>query len=121
MSALLKFQSLPFRFLLYTEWVMLLSCGSFAVAEAIEEHRFPVQHVLILVLLVLMGLMLPSGTRPLKLLYTSMEIGLIFYGATLGYLHILPTLYLLVLIRSCFLFANPGRWAMGELGVPSGD
>lgn len=117
MNSSLKFQYQPFRFLLYTEWVMLASCGSFAVIEAIEDQHLPVQHILVLVVLGLMGLRLPKSPPPLKLFYTTIEIGLIFYGATLGYLHILPTLYLIVLIRSCFLFEKPGRWAIALLSL----
>jgi signal transduction histidine kinase len=33
----------------------------------------------------------------------------------LGYLHILPSLYLIVVIRSCFIFDLPGRWAIASL------
>lgn len=115
MNPPLKIKSNPFRFLLYTEGVMLASCGSFAVVEAFEKGHLPVQHMLILALLGLMGLMLPSSNRFSKVLYTVIEIGLIFYGATLGYLHILPTLYIIVVIRSCFLFEKPGRWAIAGL------
>lgn len=117
MNGLLKFQPQPFRFLLYTEWAMLLSCGSFALLEAIEEQHLPFQHILILAVLGGMGLMLPKSPIPLKLLYTCIEIALIFYGATLGYLHILPTLYLIVLIRSCFLFEQRGRWGIACLSL----
>lgn len=49
------------------------------------------------------------------MVYVTIEITLIFYGATLGYLHVLPTLYLIVLIQSCFLFKLPGRWAVAGL------
>ncbi|HEY9631876.1 MAG TPA: sensor histidine kinase [Coleofasciculaceae cyanobacterium] len=115
MSPFFKVQPNPFRFLLYTEWVMLASCASLAVAEALEKQYIPVQHVLILALLGLMGLRLPSGKLLYKLLYTAIEIGLIFYGTTRGYLHILPTLYIIVVIRSCFLFDLPGRWAVAGL------
>lgn len=112
MLAFLKFQPNPFRFLLYTEWIMLGSCGSFALVEAIKNHSIPFQHILILLALWAMGLMLPVGSRTVKLLYTLLEIGLIFGGAMLGYLHILPMLYLIVTIRSCFLFNPPGRWVV---------
>lgn len=108
----IKFQPTPFRFLLYTEWVLLASCGSLAIVEAFEKNDFPVQHFLILLALWVMGLRLPVGSRLLKLLYTGIEIGLIFYGALMGYLHILPMLYLIVMIRSCFLFNPHGRWAV---------
>jgi signal transduction histidine kinase len=107
----------PFRFLLYTEWIMLASCGVMAAIETWQRHSFPVQHVMILVLLGVMGWLMPSGKTPMRYVYTAIEIGLIFYGTTLGYLHILPTLYLIVLIRSCFLFEPPGRWIVSGLSL----
>ena len=100
----------PFRFLLITEWVMLASCGSLAIVEAWQGHTIPVQHISILFFLGMMGLALPSGNLLVKIIYTAIEISLIFYGTVLGYLHILPTLYLIVVMRSCFLFESVGRW-----------
>ncbi|VEP12412.1 Integral membrane sensor signal transduction histidine kinase [Hyella patelloides LEGE 07179] len=111
----LKFLPNPFRFLLITEWVMLASCGSLAVVEAWQGHMIPVQHISILVALGLMGLILPNGSLIIKVIYTAIEIGLIFYGTVLGYLHILPTLYLIVVMRSCFLFESLGRWIVTGL------
>jgi signal transduction histidine kinase len=113
----LKAQPQPFRFLLYTEWLMLGSCGLMAAIEAWQRQSIPVQHILILVALSIMGWMMPSGKTPMRYLYTAVEIGLIFYGTTLGYLHILPTLYLIVLIRSCFLFEPPGHWIVAGLSM----
>ncbi len=94
---------------------MLMSCGSLAVMETLEKGHLPIQHVLILVLLGLMGWVLPSGKPLAKVAYTAIEISLIFYGTLLGYLHILPSLYLIVVIRSCFIFELPGRWAIAAL------
>jgi signal transduction histidine kinase len=81
----------------------------------LEKGRLPIQHVLILMVLGLMGWVLPSGKPLQKVAYTVIEIGLIFYGTLLGYLHILPSLYLIVVIRSCFIFELPGRWAIAGL------
>lgn len=117
MLALPKPQTPPFRFLLYTEWVMLGSCGLMAAYEAWQRQSLPIQHILILLSLGLMGWLLPTGKTPARYFYTAIEIGLIFYGTTLGYLHILPTLYLIVLIRSCFLFEPPGRWIVAGLSL----
>ena len=110
MISSIKFSPNPFRFLLITEWVMLASCGSLAIVEAFQGHTIPVKHIAILPILGLMGLVLPSGKTAVKVIYTIIEIGLIFYGTVLGYLHILPTLYLIVVMRSCFLFKSLGRW-----------
>lgn len=115
MSLLFLIRPNPFRFLLYTEWVMLTCCGSLAVIEGLKHRSIPVQHVLILVLLGLMGLRLPSGHAWVKVLYTAIAIILIFSGTVLGYLHILPTLYLIVVIRSCFLFKSLGRLVVAGL------
>jgi signal transduction histidine kinase len=113
--SMLATQPNPVRFLLYTEWFMLLSCGSLAMMEMLEKGQVPIQHVLILMVLGLMGWVLPSGRPVQKVAYTAIEIGLIFYGTLLGYLHILPSLYLIVVIRSCFIFDLPGRWAIAGL------
>lgn len=115
MNLSLKIQPNPFRFLLYAEWVMIATCFSFAIMESFEEKHLPVQHILVLGILSVMAALLPSGKHLYKVFYVAIEIGLIFYGATLGYLHVLPTLYLIVLIQSCFLFKPPGRWAVAGL------
>lgn len=93
---------------------MLASCGAFAIVEALQAHHLPIQHILILLVLGIMGLRLPKG-KVAKAVYTAIEIGLIFYGTLLGYLHILPTLYLIVMIRSCFMFESFGRWMIAGL------
>ena len=112
MISSIKFLPNSFRFLLITEWIMLASCGSLALIEAWQGHTIPVEHISILFFLGLMGLALPSGNQFIKVIYTAIEISLIFYGTVLGYLHILPTLYLIVVMRSCFLFESLGRWVV---------
>ncbi|MDV2997829.1 MAG: hypothetical protein N4J56_007534 [Chroococcidiopsis sp. SAG 2025] len=111
----LKCEANPFRFLLYAEWTMIATCFSFAVMESLEQQQFPVQHVLVLVILSIMAALLPRGKLFYKVTYVGIEIALVFYGATLGYLHVLPTLYLIVLIQSCFLFQPSGRWVVAGL------
>jgi signal transduction histidine kinase len=118
MNLSLQVRTNPIRFLLYSEWLMLLSCGSMALIETIENQQVPVAHLLILIILGLMGLTLPKDNKTRqKIIYTAIEIGLIFYGTYLGYLHILPTLYLIVTIRSCFLFKPFGRWLVASLSL----
>lgn len=103
MNTTLNTQAMPFRFLLYTEWIMLGSCGALALLEAWQTRRVPVAHILILLTLLMMGLALPKVKPSLAYLYIGLQMALILLGTTLGYLHILPTLYLIVMIRSCFL------------------
>lgn len=115
MNATLNTQSMPFRFLLYTEWFMLGSCGVLAIIEAWQTQQIPVAHISILLTLLVMGLALPKVKPALAYLYTGLQMGLILIGTTLGYLHILPTLYLIVMIRSCFLLHPPGRLIVAGL------
>jgi signal transduction histidine kinase len=110
-----RIHPLPIRFLMYTEWLMLASCGSLAIFEMLSQGEFPLQHILILLLLGVMGLVIPDGKFLEKVVYTAIELGLVFYGTLLGYLHILPTLYLIVVIRSCFVFEARGRWFVAVL------
>jgi signal transduction histidine kinase len=115
MNFSLRVSTNPVRFLLYSEWLMLLTCSGMAFIETLEKKHIPVTHFLILVTLGLMGLVLPKGKLLNKIIYTAIEVGLIFYGTLLGYLHIMPTLYLIVTIRSCFLFKPYGRWVVASL------
>ncbi len=116
MNSSFQLQPNPFRFLLYTEWFMLACCGMLAVLETLQQPNHPpIQHFLILILLGVMGLRLPSSSTWIKVLYTAIEFGLIIYGTALGYLHIMPSLYLLVVIRSCFLFKSFGPWVVAGL------
>ncbi|WP_315789787.1 sensor histidine kinase [Fischerella sp. JS2] len=62
-----------------------------------------------------MGSMLPGGNTFSKVVYTSIEIGLILFGATFGYLQFWPLLLIVVLIRSCFLFEESGRYLLATL------
>ncbi|WP_019507687.1 sensor histidine kinase [Pleurocapsa sp. PCC 7319] len=118
MISSIRFLRNPFRFLLITEWVMLASCGFLVLVEVWQGHTIPeepisvlflLEHISVLFLLGLMGLALPSGNQFIKVIYTAIEISLIFYGTVFGYLHILPTIYLIVVMRSCFLFKSLGR------------
>lgn len=111
----LKLQRNPFGFLLYAEWLMIATCFSFAVIESVEESQLPIQHIVVLSILCVMAAFLPSSKLAYRVIYVAVEISLIFYGATLGYLHVLPTLYLVVLIQSCFLFEPSGRWIVASL------
>ncbi len=115
MSSLFKLQTHPYQFLLYTEWLMLGSCGFLAIIEFVQNPHFPLQHFLVLILLGLMGIFLPTENTAHKILYCALEIGLIFYGTSLGYLHIMPSLYLVAVIRSCFLFKFTVPWIMAGL------
>jgi signal transduction histidine kinase len=114
-SKAVSFQPIPFSLLLYMEWIMISSCASLAIVEAFQKQSLPSQHLLILLALGLMGGMMPKVKLINKIVYTAIEIGLIFYGTWIGYLHILPTLYIIAVTRSCFLFGKVGRTIVASL------
>ena len=124
MISSIRFLHNPFRLLLITEWVMLVVCGFLILVETLQSHTIPgqnisvsflLQHIVVLLLLGLMGLALPSGNQFIKVIYMAIGISLIFYGTVLGCLHTLSTIYLIVVMRSCFLFKTLGRLIVAGL------
>jgi signal transduction histidine kinase len=103
----------PFPFLLYLEWALLaiafwtelLPNPNFRVA------RFPLLTLLSIIGFGLMGLRLPTGKPIYKIIYTTIEILLILLTSLTGSrsIRLFPFLYLLLVTRSCLIFALPGR------------
>ncbi|WP_082209844.1 sensor histidine kinase [Fischerella sp. PCC 9605] len=118
MSLSFPVRSNPFRFLLYTEWGLVATC---AVADSLlsvifsRSPHLSIPPLLILVVFGFMGLVLPSGKTVYKVLYTAIEIGLVLFGAALGYLQLWPVLLIIVVIRSSFLFDLSGRYLLAAL------
>ncbi len=118
MSLSFPIRSNPFRFLLYIEWGLVATC---AVADSLvsivfsQTPHLSIPFIVILIVFGLMGSMLPGGNTFSKVVYTSIEIGLILFGATFGYLQFWPLLLIVVLIRSCFLFEESGRYLLATL------
>jgi signal transduction histidine kinase len=56
-----------------------------------------------------MGLRLPTSRQLYKVTYTSLQIGLILLASVVGGVRLFPMLYLIVVIRSCFIFEQLGR------------
>ncbi|PMB25093.1 sensor histidine kinase [Fischerella thermalis] len=118
MSLSFPIRSNPFRFLLYIEWGLVATC---AVADSLVSIIFSqtlhlsIPFVVILLVFGIMGLMLPGDNTLSKVVYTSIEIGLILFGSTFGYLQFWPLLLIVVVIRSCFLFEESGRYLLATL------
>ena len=118
MNLLLPIRPNPFRFLLYIEWGALATC---AIADSLaslvfsQPSHLSIPPLLILALFGLMGLILPSSSVVYKVLYTSIEISLILFGAAFGYLQLWAILLIIVVIRSCFLFDLSGRRLLAGL------
>jgi signal transduction histidine kinase len=97
------------------EWILLI-VSAFAVLIPSPFQRFNNQSteltVLSLLVFGLMGLMLPTNNKVFKVIYTIIEVILIifisFYN-TKPSGRFFPFLYLVLVIRSCFIFQIQGR------------
>ena len=126
MSRLIQLKPHPFRLLLYVEWILL---GLAVVSELpwdgipylrqianpwVTSRLIPFSSLLTLLCIVgfeLIGLRLPSTSNSIgKLIYTALKLGLIWLAAALGFWQAqFLFLYLIVVIRSCLIFAAKSR------------
>ena len=109
-----RFQSYPFRFLLYNNWIVIIICFSLTCIELLKENQLSIQSILIPIILFMVTL-LPDSKPLHNASYIAIESALIFYSTTLGNLPLLSTLYVIVIIQSCFLFNLLGRWIVAGL------
>ncbi|HEY9652329.1 MAG TPA: sensor histidine kinase [Coleofasciculaceae cyanobacterium] len=119
MSRPIQINNHPFRFLLYLEWILLFVAALTEVLP-IPPHRFPRSPLLTIVIIIvfgLMGLRLPTGKPIYKVLYTALEIVLILLTANVGSkaIRVFPSLYTILVVRSCLIFPLPGRIAVTSL------
>ncbi|HEY9596544.1 MAG TPA: sensor histidine kinase [Cyanophyceae cyanobacterium] len=113
MSRPIQINNHPFRFLLYLEWILLFVAVLTEVLP-IPPHRLPrspLLTILIIVVFGLMGLRLPTGKPIYKILYTALEVFLILLTANVGSkaIRVFPSLYTILVVRSCLIFPLPGR------------
>lgn len=113
MSRPIQISNHPFRFLLYLEWILLVVAALTEVLP-IPPHRLPrspLLTILIIVVFGLMGLRLPTGKPIYKVLYTALEVVLILLTANVGSkaIRVFPSLYTILVVRSCLIFPLPGR------------
>jgi signal transduction histidine kinase len=120
----IQFKNHPFRFLLYLEWILLLFAALTAAMPGPPHHHhhqvttnFRELAIFSIIVFGLMGLKLPTRNRIYKLLYIVIEILLtlitLFAGGKAA--RLFPFLYLIIVIRSCFIFNLPGRLAITGL------
>ncbi|SRR5579883_2467334 len=118
----IQFRNHPFRFLLYLEWILLLFAALTATMPYSIHHQqystnFRELTIGSIIVFGLMGLRLPTNNRISKLVYIVIEILLILVTIFAGgkSARFVPFLYLIVVIRSCFIFNSPGRLAITGL------
>ncbi len=104
----------PLRLLLYIEWIL------FAVVMTLEVSPHEAQllepqwiNIGVVLVLAVMGLRLPAGKLPIKLLYTIAQIMPILVAASVG-MRTIPWLFTIVVIRSYLIFGRRYRlWIIG--------
>ncbi|MBD2211853.1 sensor histidine kinase [Calothrix sp. FACHB-156] len=112
----------PFRFLLYLEWILLALAMLTAIMPSPPPPRFagkfhePSPENLIiatgcLIIFGLMGLRLPTGNQISKIIFTAIEVFLIFTTGFVGgrISRLFPFIYMILVTRSCLIFQLPGR------------
>ncbi|MEM9908733.1 MAG: histidine kinase, partial [Cyanobacteria bacterium P01_D01_bin.44] len=120
----IQFKNHPFRFLLYLEWALLaIAITSFFTPNPPPQAsppglrlllpQFPLVSLTCIFLFGLLGLYLPTGRLVTRLGHTALQVSLI--GVTslveLSGGRLFPFMYLVLVIRSCFMFGLTGRIA----------
>lgn len=115
--ARLTYQS--FQLLLNLEWLLLATAIFMEVLLPFQASWMVVARVVVIVAFGLMGLRLPTGTLISKLLYTSLGFGLIAVAALQEGLSTRSVflLCLVLVMRSCLLFKQPGQIAVLGLSL----
>lgn len=111
MSQPIQIHNHPFRFLLHLEWVLLV-IAILSEASPYPFYRIPREPLLMILSMVgfgMMGLRIPTGKQFYKVLYTIIEILLIVLTVIAGGIRLFPLLYIVLVIRSCLIFALPER------------
>lgn len=100
-----------FRLLLYLEWLLLATAVLMEILLPFELSWQLLLRIFIIAAFGLMGLRLPTKKLAEKLLYTSVEFGLIMLAVTPQGLTIrsLFLLCLVLVMRSCLLFERKGQ------------
>jgi signal transduction histidine kinase len=114
MSAPIKINNHPFRFLLYLEWILLAIAVLTSVLPSPSPRfhsRMPEITICSLTIFGLMGLRLPTSNNLVKIIYTASEILLLLLTGIHGgrTARLFPFLYIILVTRSCLIFQLPGR------------
>jgi signal transduction histidine kinase len=126
MSHSIQFHNHPFRFLLYLEWALLAITISSLLTPAPRLlsgplgppgsgapplPQFPLLSLVSIFGFGLLGLYLPTGRLLPRLGHTLLQVLLVSLTSLLGFTsgRLFPVMYLVLVIRSCFMFGLMGR------------
>ena len=106
-------QTHPFPFLLYLEWALLAiaALNLLSPAPLLRDTQFPLLTFISLTGFSALGLYLPTGKLIQRIGHVALQLVLIVLTSGFGFssLRLFPFLYLVLVIRSCFMFTMPGR------------
>ena len=110
-----------FRLLLQLEWLLLATAILIEMLLPFHWSWSLLMQVLTILLLGVMGLWLPMTSLRTKILYTSLEFGLILLPASQGLFPTRPVflLCLVLLMRSCLIFKRFGQFVVLGLSLLS--
>ena len=122
MIYLIKNRKYPLRFLLYLEWVLLaiiivseVFSSSFHVTYLLPRN--PPINTIFLLIFGILGLKLPSQKKLHKIIYTSLEIGLIIITSFFGGILFVPLLYIILIARNCVIFRGITHYLVSGLAI----
>ncbi|MEG4319240.1 MULTISPECIES: sensor histidine kinase [unclassified Microcoleus] len=100
-----------FRLLLYLEWLLLATAAFMEVLHPFRSFWSPLLRVGAIALFCLIGLRLPTVRLGRKLLFTALEFSLILLPIVCEGLSSRSSflLFLVLLMRSCLIFRQPGQ------------
>ncbi len=117
---MIRYSHQTFRLLLYLEW-LLLAAAVLTEILSFSSSWSLLWRILTIAVFVLVGLRLPNGELAGKVLYTTVEFGLILLPATQGGLSSRSVflLSLVLVMRSCMVFKRSGQLFVISLALLS--
>lgn len=121
MTRPVTYQTHPFLFLLYLEWALLTMAVMNQITPPLIPHdvKFPLLGPLSVLSYGALGLYLPRGPLIQRVGHVALQLFLIVAASGFGLpgLRLFPFLYLylVLVIRSCFMFQMPGRLMVTSL------
>ncbi|WP_235595775.1 sensor histidine kinase [Mastigocoleus testarum] len=89
--------------------------SSFNVASLLPRN--PPMNIVFLFIFGIIGLKLPSQNKLHKIIYTSLEIGLIIIASFSGGILLVPLLYIILIARNCVIFRGITRYLVSGLAI----
>lgn len=120
-SSMIRLTYPSFRLLLYLEWLLLATAALIEMLHQFQSLQSLIWRAGAIALFGIIGLRLPTVNLRKKVLFTALEFGLIFLPIAEKGLSSRSSflLFLVLLMRSCLIFRQPGQIAVLSLAMVS--